>query len=98
LIDKPQTQMKKLERMDGKLFESLKENEMSQIGQLVGGYWTTQTNGGKDTTYHYESTSNTYVGVRCDLEKTVQNGSVTLDPLVQDAFTVSATVSAVEEA
>jgi hypothetical protein len=32
------------------------------------------------------------------LEKTVQNGSVTLDPLVQDAFTVSATVSAVEEA
>lgn len=29
--------MKKLEKIDGKLFESLKPNEMSNLGALVGG-------------------------------------------------------------
>lgn len=34
---KPQREMKKLERMDGELFKSLKPNEMSNIAALVGG-------------------------------------------------------------
>jgi hypothetical protein len=34
--------MKKLEKMDGKLFESLKPNEMSNLSAFVGG-WTAET-------------------------------------------------------
>lgn len=38
LLNKPdKNKMKKLEKMDGKLFESLKPNEMSNLGAMVGG-------------------------------------------------------------
>ncbi len=53
--------MKKLERMDGKLFGSLQPNEMSKMSSLLGGYYTTQTTNaqGADTMHHYETWSAT---------------------------------------
>jgi hypothetical protein len=37
LIYKPQREMKKLERMDGKLFERLKPSQLNDLSFLVGG-------------------------------------------------------------
>ena len=37
MIYKPQREMRKLERMDGELFKSLKPNEMSNLAALLGG-------------------------------------------------------------
>ena len=48
---KPRIFMKKLERMDGKLFESLKVNEMTNLGAFFGGWHcqTTDSSGCEDT-------------------------------------------------
>lgn len=57
--------MKKLEKMDGKLFESLKPNEMSNLGALVGGdYYVTRgtqefVEGGKIFIKNYTDKQNT---------------------------------------
>ena len=47
--------MKKLEKMDGKLFESLKPNEMSNLASFVGGRDTQATDNGKDFFYVYQT-------------------------------------------
>ena len=49
--------MKKLERMDGKLFESLKSNELSNLATFIGG-WSCKTeeeNTGCEDTYKQDT-------------------------------------------
>ena len=92
--------MKKLERMDGKLFESLKENELSKLSHLTGGYETIQTQNGGDTKYLYMTWSNTrdQNGVHkdnehVDSEKIVQtnggSGQPSFGVLVTESITLT---------
>lgn len=66
--------MKKLEKMDGKLFESLKPNEMSNLCAMVGGRYDQATLNGKDFYTVFETFGNTW-----------ENGASTKDNLREDS-------------
>jgi hypothetical protein len=93
--------MKKLERLDGKLFEALQKNEMTKMSHLIGGYETEQTLNGGDTRYLYKSWGNTRDGngvhkdnERTDDEKVVQtNGGSGTVSSYYDSFNVTESLS-----